>query len=126
MLGDQLIGNTVQVCTDDLRLRANSQDVVARPLDQGSLPARGDGAKRVPCMASDQTELRGLNPKLPLDISISLARGLVMLHAICAKAPLEEIGNAAMFKLTGLNLKQIVCEGKQRKRLLIGVLRWAC
>src|SRR5271168_5447198 len=48
VLRDQLIGNIVQVCTDDLRLRADTQDVVAHPLDQGSLPARNDGAKGVP------------------------------------------------------------------------------
>jgi len=36
---DQLIGYVVQVRTDDLRLRPDSQDVVAHPLDQSSLPA---------------------------------------------------------------------------------------
>jgi hypothetical protein len=47
VLRHQLIGNIVQVCTDDLRLRADAQDIVARPLDQGSLPARSDGAKGI-------------------------------------------------------------------------------
>jgi hypothetical protein len=37
----------------------------------------------------------------------------VVLHAIRAEASLEEIDNAAMFKLARLNLKQIICESKQ-------------
>jgi hypothetical protein len=37
----------------------------------------------------------------------------MVLHAVRAEAPLEKIDNAAMFKLTGLNLKQIVREGEQ-------------
>ena len=36
-----------------------------------------------------------------------------MLHAVRAEAALEKIDNAAVLKLTGLNLKQIVCEGEQ-------------
>jgi hypothetical protein len=47
VLRDQLIGDVVQVCTDNLRLWADSQDVVAHPLDQSSLPARSDGAEGV-------------------------------------------------------------------------------
>ena len=38
----QLIGDVVPVRTDDLRLRADSQDVAAHPLDQGGLPAHSD------------------------------------------------------------------------------------
>jgi hypothetical protein len=34
----------------------------------------------------------------------------MVLYAIRAEAPLEKIDNAAMFKLTGLNLEHIVCE----------------
>jgi hypothetical protein len=37
----------------------------------------------------------------------------VVLHAIRAEASLEEIDNAAMFKLARLNLKQFICESKQ-------------
>jgi hypothetical protein len=72
VLRDQLIGDVVQVCTDDLRLWADSQDVVAHPLDQSSLPARSDGAEGVPCMASDKTKLRRLNPEFPLNIGVGL------------------------------------------------------
>src|SRR5271154_6519653 len=108
MLRDQLIGDVVQVCTDDLRLRANSQDVVAHSFDQGSLPARSDGAERVPCMASDKTELGRLDSELPRDIAIGLRRGLVVLDAVRAETPLEEIDNPAVFELTRLHLRQIV------------------
>src|ERR1700733_1618772 len=69
---DQLIGDVVQVCTDDLRLRADFQDVIADPLDQGSLPARSDGAEGVPCMASDKTKLRRLNPEFPRNVAVGL------------------------------------------------------
>jgi hypothetical protein len=34
----------------------------------------------------------------------------MVLYAGRAEAPLERIDNAAMFNLTDLNLKQIVCE----------------
>jgi hypothetical protein len=61
MPGDELIGNVVEVVTDDVRLRAYSQDIVARALDQRSLPSRRDCAKGVPRVAGDKTELEGLN-----------------------------------------------------------------
>jgi hypothetical protein len=32
VLRDQLIGDVIQICTDDLRLWGDSQDVVARPI----------------------------------------------------------------------------------------------
>src|ERR1700704_4316838 len=80
--GDELIGNAIQVVTDDVRLRADSQDIVTDPLDQRCFPAGRHGAKRVPCMAGDKTELRGPDPKLLLDVGISLRRWLMMLHAV--------------------------------------------
>ena len=55
--GNELIGNVVEVIADKLRLRADAQQVVADTLDQRRLPARRDGAKRVPCVAGDETEL---------------------------------------------------------------------
>ena len=85
MSGDELIGDVIQVITDDLRLRASLQNVVTGPLDQRGLPAGRHGAKRVPCVTGDKTELRGLNPKLPLDIGVSLARRLEVLHAVRAE-----------------------------------------
>ena len=112
MSGDELIGNVIQVIADDLRLGADSQNIVAGSLDQRCFPAGRYGAKRVPCMARDKAELRGLNSKLPPDIGVSLARGLMVFHAVRAEAPLEQIDNAAMFKLTGLNLGQIVRESE--------------
>jgi hypothetical protein len=113
---DELTGNVVQVITDDLRLRPDSQDIVSGPLDQRCFPAGRHGAERVPCMARDKAELRGPDPKLSLDVGVSLARRLMMFHAVHAEAPLEKIDNAAIFKLTGLNLKQIVREGKQPEK----------
>jgi hypothetical protein len=64
-------------------------------------------------MARDKTELRGFHPQLPLDVSVSLAQRLMMLHAIRAETPVEKIYNAAMFKLSRLYLKQIVGEREQ-------------
>src|SRR5258708_29369222 len=58
---DKLIGNFGQVVADDLRLRADAENVVAGTLDQRRLPARGDGAERVPCVAGDEAELGGLD-----------------------------------------------------------------
>jgi hypothetical protein len=110
--GDELIGDVFQVIADDLRLGANPQNIIADPLDQRCFPAGRDGAERVPCVTGDQTELGGFNAKLPRDVGVSLGRRLVALDAVRAEAPLEEIDNAAMLQLTGLNLKQIVREGE--------------
>ena len=68
-------------------------------------------------MARNKAELRGLNPKRALDIGVSLARRLMMLHAVRAEATLEKIDNAAMLKLAGLHLKQIVGEREQPMEL---------
>jgi hypothetical protein len=64
-------------------------------------------------MASDKTKLGGLSPQLFLDLSVSLARRLMVLHAVRAESPLEEIDNAAVLKLPGLNLQQIVRKREQ-------------
>ena len=55
--GDELAGNIIQVIADELRLRADSQNIVADPLDQRGFPAGSDGAERVPGMAGDETKL---------------------------------------------------------------------
>ena len=73
MSGDKLIGNVIQIIADDLRSRTDSQNIVSNALDQRRFPTGCDGAKRVSCMAGDKTELGGLNSKLLLDISVSLA-----------------------------------------------------
>jgi hypothetical protein len=62
--GDELVGNIIQVIADELRLGADSQNIVADPLDQCSFPTGSDGAERVPGMAGDETELGGANRKL--------------------------------------------------------------
>jgi pimeloyl-ACP methyl ester carboxylesterase len=97
--GDEPVGDIVEVVADDLRLRTDSQNIVAGTLDQRCLPARRDGAQGIPCVTSDKAELRGLDRKLFLDVGVSLARGLVVLHAIRGESPLEQAGNAAMLKL---------------------------
>src|SRR5271156_2788329 len=100
MPGDELIGDVVQIISDDPRLRTNAQYIVADPPDQRRIPAGRHGAERVPRMACDKTELRGFHSKLFLDVSVSLARWLMMLHAVGAETPLEQIDNAAMLELT--------------------------
>jgi hypothetical protein len=55
--GDELIGDVVEVGADNLGLRTDSQHIVADTFDQCGLPAGRDGAKSVPGVASDQTEL---------------------------------------------------------------------
>jgi hypothetical protein len=59
--GDELIGNVIKIIAHDLWLRANPQDIVTGPLDERCFPAGRHGTKRVPCMARDQTQPRGLN-----------------------------------------------------------------
>src|SRR6187455_982363 len=74
---DELIGNIVQVTAYDLRLRADPQEIIADALDQRSPPACRDGAEGVPRVAGDKAQLRGLNSKFVLDISVSLSRRLM-------------------------------------------------
>src|SRR5262249_45375050 len=115
VLDDELIGNVVQVIAHDLGLRADPEDIVADAPDQRRVPARGDGAERVPGMAGDQAELRRFDTKLFLDLGVGLTRRLVVLHAVSAEAPLEQIDDAAMLKLARLHLEQIVGEGEESK-----------
>ena len=70
--GDKLIGNVVQVIADDLRLRTDSQNIIAGALDQCSFPTGRHSAKRVPCMAGNKAKLRGGDSKLLLDVAIRL------------------------------------------------------
>ena len=51
-------------------------------------------------MTSDKAQLRGLDLKLSLDVGASLTRRLMVLHAVCAESPLEEVDDAAMLELT--------------------------
>jgi len=110
-----LIGNAVQVIVHELRLRTDAQNIVADTLDQRCLPARRDGAEGVPGVAGDQTELGGFNPEFFLHIGVSLGRRLVVLDAVGTESSFKQIDNAAMFKLAGLNLKQVVGEREEPK-----------
>jgi len=65
-------GHIIQVIAHDLRLRTNSQDIVANALDQRRLPAGHHRAQRVPCVAHDNAELRWHDSKLLLDIGVGL------------------------------------------------------
>ena len=112
---DELIGNVVEVIAYDLRLRTDSKNVVAGTSDQCSPPARRDGAEGVPCVAGYKTELGRFNAELFLNISISLARWLVVLHTVCAKSSFEQIDDAAVLELPGLNFEQIVREREKPK-----------
>jgi hypothetical protein len=107
---DELISYVIQVIGDDLRRRADPQNVVADPLDQRCFPAGRHGVERVPCMAGDKTSWEGSSP---FDVGVSLTRRLMVLLAVRAEAPLEKVDNAATFKLAGLHLEQIVREGEQ-------------
>src|SRR4029450_1677476 len=112
---DELIGNVVQVIAHDLRLRADPQNIVADTPDQRRPPARCDGAEGVPWVAGDKTEPGGLTAKLFLDIGVSLARRLVVLHAVRAESPFKQIDDAAMLELARLQFEQIVREGEEPK-----------
>ena len=57
MSGNELIGNVIQVVADDLRLRADPQQIIANTLNQHSFLTRRDGTQRVPSMTGDETEL---------------------------------------------------------------------
>ena len=59
MSRDKLFGNVVEVVADNLRLRTDSQHIIADTLDQRGLPARRDGAESVPCMAGDRQSCEG-------------------------------------------------------------------
>ena len=109
----ELIGHVVEVVADNLRLRADPQDIIASTFNQRRPPASRDGTESVPCVAGDKTELRGLNRELSRNVGISLTRRLVMLHAVRTESSLKEIDNAAMFKLASLNLEQIVRESEE-------------
>ena len=108
VLGDELVGDVVEVVADNLRLRADVQHIIADTFDQRGLPACRDGAERVPGVAGDHAELRGFGAEFLLDIGVSLARRLVMLDAVRAEPALEQIDDAAMLKLSGLHLEQVV------------------
>jgi hypothetical protein len=54
---DELIGNVIQVIADDLRLKADPQNIVDNTLDQRGSSASRNSTKSVPCMAGDKTEL---------------------------------------------------------------------
>ena len=105
MSSDEVIGNVVQVTAYYVRLRADPKNIVADTPDQRSPPARRDGAEGVPCVAGDKTELGRPNSKLFLDISVSLARRLMVLHAVGAESSFKQIGDATMLKLARLHFE---------------------
>jgi hypothetical protein len=100
-----LIGNVVEVIAYDLRLRADPQNIIADTPDQRSPPARRDRAEGVPCVAGDKTELGRPNSKLFPDISVSLARRLMVLHAVRAESSFKQIDDATMLKLARLHFE---------------------
>ena len=112
MPGDEQIGDIVEIAADNVRLRAYFQHIVANTFDQRGLPTGRDGAESVPGVAGDHTELGRCNPEPLLDIGVGLPRRLVMLRAVRAEAPFEQIDDAAVFELSGLHFKQIVGEAE--------------
>jgi hypothetical protein len=97
--GDELIGNVVQVAANNLRLRTDSQKIIAGPLNERCVPASSNRSKHVPAMAGDHTQIGGLSAKFLLDIGISSGGRLIVLDAVRAQALLEEIGNTTVFQL---------------------------
>lgn len=91
MARDQLIGYLIQVSADEVWLRTDSEKVVTDSLDQCGLPAGSDSAKGIPGMASNKAKPRRRYSELLLSISVSVWRRLMVPHAICAEATLEEI-----------------------------------
>ena len=112
---DELIGDVVQVIAYHVRLRANSQNVVSDAFDQRGLPAGSYGAESVPCVAGYKTELGRLGSKLFRNISISLARWLMVLHTIRAKSSFEQIDDATVVELPSLHFEQIIREREEPK-----------
>src|ERR1700749_1540164 len=110
---DELVRDVVEIIADQLRLRADTEQIVAAALDQRGAPAGGEGAERVPGVTGDQEELRGWKAELLLEIGVGLTRRLVVLDAVGADSPLEQIGDAAMLHLPRLDLEQIVGEREQ-------------
>ena len=111
--GNELLCNVGQIITDDLRLWADWQNIIADSLDKRRFPAGRDGAKRVPCVAGDKTQLRGLNAEFLFYMGVNLGCRLVALHAVHAKEPFEKIDDAAMFQLASLYLNQVIRESEQ-------------
>jgi len=87
---DELIGNIVKIIADDVRLRTDAQNFIANALDERGFPAGRYCAKCIPGVAGYETKLRWADAKLPLDIGVSLARRLVVLHTIRAEPSFEK------------------------------------
>jgi len=56
-------------------------------------------------MAGDKTELGRSNSKLFLDISVSLARRFMVLHAVRAESSFKQIDDATVLKLARLHFE---------------------
>ena len=57
MPGDELIGDVMEIGTDDVRLRPDRQHIIPDAPNQRGLPSGGDGPERIPGMARDQAQL---------------------------------------------------------------------
>jgi hypothetical protein len=88
--GDKLVRDVIEVVADDLRLRANRQNVIAYPLDQRGFPASGHSAECVPGVAGDHAQLRGLNAKLLFNLSVRLRGWFMTLYDVHAKEPFKK------------------------------------
>jgi hypothetical protein len=113
--GDELIGNVTEVIADDLRLRTNSQEIIAFALDQSSFPTGRHRAERVPGMTGDHAELRRADGERLLDMGVGLGRRFEELDAIHAEASFEEIGDPALRQLSALNPTRLLVRVNRRK-----------
>jgi len=71
MSSNELIGDIIEVVADNLRLRADSEEVITDALDQRRLPTCRYGAESVPGVAGDKTELGRLSSQFFLDVAVS-------------------------------------------------------
>ena len=110
---DQLIGDVIESVADNMRLGTDAEQVVAGALDQRGFPTGGDRAQRIPGVAGDQAHVGGFGAELFLDITVSLARRLVVFDAVGAEAALEQIDDAAMRQLARLHFQEIVGQREQ-------------
>src|SRR5215472_15661398 len=113
MSGDKLIGDVVEIVADDVRLRADAKHLIAGAPDERPFPSSGDRAEYVPGVAGDKAKLRRRHLQFLLHMCVGFARGLVVFYAIGAESALEQVDDAAVFELAGLDLQEIVGEREQ-------------
>ncbi|MGY4331838.1 hypothetical protein ACVWWG_006255 [Bradyrhizobium sp. LB7.2] len=115
MTGDELLDNIDEIAADDLRLRTNSEDIVAGPPDKRSFPTGRHRTQGIPSVAGDHAELRGLGSKFMSDVGVGLRPRLAGLDAVHTERFFEESRDSCALELEGLNFGQVVSESEEPK-----------